>query len=125
MFPTATRSAGQFVDQPEAALDAFDHQVADIGAVDAASGCHPGQEIASRSQCSPVQRKGSAYFLAVVAPNLEPVRAPPRIGPIDCDPAIVPAFLTVTGMAVEQQTVGLHDAVDPLTLTGAPPCSRR
>jgi hypothetical protein len=26
----------------------------------------------------------------------------------------VPAFLTVTGMAVEQQAVRLHDAVDPL-----------
>jgi len=58
------------------------------------------------------QGEGDAHVLTLVAPNLEPVRAPPRIGPIDCDPAIVPAFLT--GMAVEQQAVCLHDAVDPL-----------
>jgi hypothetical protein len=44
------------------------------------------------------QGEGDAHFLAVVAPDLEPVRAPPRIGEVDCDPAIVPAFLTVTGM---------------------------
>src|SRR3954464_14534055 len=105
---------GQFVDKPEAALDAFDHQVADVGAVDAAGRRHPGDRLAVAA----IQREGDAHLLAVVAADLEPVRAPSRIGAVDRDPAIVPPFLTVAGMAVEQKTVRLHDPVDPLDVHG-------
>src|SRR6185437_11635503 len=101
---------GQFADQPEAALDAFDHQVANVGAVDAAGCRHPGDRLAVAA----VQREGDAHLLAVVAADLEPVRAPARIGAVDRDAALVPPFLAAPGVAVEQKTVRFHDPVDPL-----------
>src|SRR5262249_23434560 len=101
---------GQFVDQPEAALDAFDHQIADVGAANAAGGRHPGDRLAVAA----VQCEGDAHLLAIVAAYLEPVRAPSRVGAVDRDAAIMPAFLPATGMSLEQQTVRLHDAIDPL-----------
>src|SRR5215471_489331 len=101
---------GQFVDQAEAALDAFDHQVANVGAVDAAGRCHPGDRLAVAA----VEREGDPHLLAVVAADFEPVRAPAGIGAIDRDAAIMPPFLAASGMALEQQTVRLHDPVDPL-----------
>src|ERR1051325_6766946 len=105
----------QFVDKPEAALDALDHQVADIGAVDAAAGSRPPGD---RLAVAAVEGEGDAHLLAVVAADLEPVRAPSHIGAVDRDPAIVPPFLTVAGMAVEQKAVHLHDPVDPLHVHG-------
>ena len=66
----------QFADQPEAALDAFDYQVADTRAVDAARGRQPGDRLAVAA----VQYEDDAHLLAVVAADLEPVRAPPLSG---------------------------------------------
>src|SRR4051812_25684511 len=105
---------GQFVDKPEPALDAFDHQVADVGAVDAAGRRPPGDRLAVAA----IQREGDAHLLAVVAADLEPVRAPSRIGAVDRDPAIVPPFLTVAGMAVGEDDLRLHYPADPLALHG-------
>src|SRR5262249_31862010 len=50
---------GQFVDQPETVLNAFDHQVADIGAVDATGRRHPGDRLAVAA----VEREGDADLL--------------------------------------------------------------
>src|SRR5262249_60223976 len=83
---------GHFVSQPEAALDACDHQIADVGAAKAAGGRHPGDRLAVAA----VQCEGDAHLLAIVAAYLEPVRAPSRVGAVDRDAAIMPAFLPAT-----------------------------
>src|SRR5580704_12740816 len=86
---------GQFADQPKAALDALDHQVADIRAVDAAGRRHPGDRLAVAA----VEREGNPHLLAVIAADFKPVRAPAGIGAVDGNAAIVPPFLAVAGMA--------------------------
>jgi hypothetical protein len=108
--PTAIGSAWQFVDQPEAALDALDHQIANVGTVDAAGGRHPGDRLAVAA----VEREGDAHLLAIVAADLEPVRAPAGVGAVDRNAAVMLPLLAGSGMALEQQPVHLHDPVDPL-----------
>ena len=88
----------QFVDQPKASLDALDHQVADIRAVDAAGRRHPGDRLAVAA----VEREGNPHLLAVVAADFKSVRAPAGIGAVNGNAAIVPPFLTGAGMAFEQ-----------------------
>src|ERR1700733_251557 len=82
---------GQFTDQPKAALDALDHQVADVRAVDAVGRRHPGDRLAVAA----VEREGYPHLLAVIAADFKPVRAPAGIGAGDGDAATVPPFLAV------------------------------
>jgi hypothetical protein len=49
------------------------------------------------------QGEGDAHLLAVVAADLEAVRAPSPIRAIDCDAAIMPPLLTARGMSVENE----------------------
>jgi hypothetical protein len=69
----------QAIHQPEAALDALDHQVADVAAVDAAGRRHPEDRLAIAA----VEREGDAHPLAVVAADLKPVGAPAAIRPVE------------------------------------------
>src|SRR3954454_15613086 len=103
---------GQFVDQPETALDAFDHQIADVRTVDAAGCRHPGDRLAVAA----VEREGNPHFLAVVAADLKAVRAPARIGAVDRHATVMPPFLTGTGVACQQEAMRLHHPVDPFDI---------
>src|SRR5207248_8830132 len=105
------------VDQPKAAVGSFDHQVADIGAGDAPGGSHRKDRLAVAA----VQGEGNAHPLAVVAADLEPVRAPSRIAALDRDPTLVRPFPTARSIPVEQESVRLHDPADPLAFTAVRP----
>src|SRR6185312_1836873 len=91
-------------------FDALDHQIANVGAVDAAGRRHPGD----RLPVAAVEREGDPHLFTIVAADLEAVRAPAGIGPVDGNAPVVPPFLAAPGMAFEQQAVRLHDPVDPL-----------
>ena len=94
----------------EAVFDAQDHQVADV------LGTNPGtrSDIADRFPIAAVGGEGDTDLLAIVAGDLEPVRAPPRVACIDCDPSIVAALFVPYADALEKQAVLLHYAVDTL-----------
>src|SRR5215203_5243007 len=102
--------AGQAVHPTEAMLDGGDHEVADILARDAAG---RGDE-AHGFTVAAVQREGDTDPLTVVAADLQAVRAPARVANIDGDFALVTTFLATANMALEQEAVQLHHAVDPL-----------
>ena len=96
------------VDRPEAALDHLDHQVANIGAVDAAGGANSGDRLAVAA----IEREGDAHLFAIVAADLEPIRAPAGIGASDRNPSAMALFLPVSGNGFEQQAV--------ISITGSP-----
>ena len=60
-------------------------------------------------------------LLAVVARDLQAIRAPAGIASIDGDATIVAAFLATFAIALEQQTVHLHDPVDALRVGACAP----
>jgi len=59
-----------------------------------------------------VECKGDADLLAIVAADLEPVRAPGGVAGIDGDAAIVTTLLATPAVPLEQQPMQLHDAID-------------
>ena len=99
----------QAIDPAEAILDGCHHQVAHIVASDAS---RRGQEPRGLL-ITAVERKGSSHPLAVVAADLETVGAPAPIAFIHRNAAIVTSLHTA-GVAIEQQAMGLHHAVDRL-----------
>src|SRR5829696_4633616 len=66
--------------------------------------------MASRSQQS---REGDAHALAVVAADLQAIRAPAGVARVHGNATLVPA-LPAAGVALEQEPMHLHDAVDTL-----------
>ena len=84
------------IHQAEAAFDAFHHQIADVAAVNAACGGHPGDRLAVTA----VEGKNDAHPLAIIATDLEPIRAPADVGPINRDATVMAPFNPGTGMAL-------------------------
>src|SRR3954447_10159942 len=60
-----------------------------------------------------VEGEGHAHALAVVAADLQAVRAPAGVARVHGNAPLVPALLAA-GVALEQEPMHLHDAVDPL-----------
>ena len=96
----------QSVHRTKTALDAFDHQVADIAAVDAGARGDPGED---RLAVAAVERERNAHPLGVIAADLEPIRASARVRPIDGDAAVMPPLHAIAGMTLRQRTVRFHD----------------
>lgn len=71
---------------------------------------------AHRFPIAAVQGEGRPHRLAVVATELEPVRAPAHVAGINSNTAIVAAWGTHRPMSTGQQTVIAHDAVDALVV---------
>jgi hypothetical protein len=70
--------------------------------------------ISRRANASRARRRGRA----VVAADLEDVRAPAAVRAIDGDPAITAPL--GGGMALEQHSVRLHHPIDPLSIDRRP-----
>src|SRR4051812_45034701 len=66
-----------------------------------------------------VEGEGHAHALAVVAADLQAVRAPAGVARVHGDAPLVPALLAA-GVALEQEPMHLHDAVDPLHVRRGP-----
>ena len=66
-----------------------------------------------------VEGEGHAHALAVVAADLQAVRAPAGVARVHGNAPLVPA-LFATGVALEQEPVHLHDPVDPLHVRRGP-----
>jgi hypothetical protein len=108
----------QLVDAPEAMLDGGDHEIADIAGRYAACCCDkphgfPVAAIESEGDADPGSGPGQALF-AVVAGDFETIGAPAAVAGVDRDLAVVPTFLAAPAVSLQQQTVELHDPVDPL-----------
>lgn len=93
-------------------LDGGDHQVLHIFGGDAASRRH----MPHRFAVTAVEREGDAHLLAIVAGDLQPVGAPAGVALVDRDPTIVTSFFPLLTVALEEQPVHLHDAVDTLCI---------
>lgn len=91
------------------------HQVAHVLARDAAGGCHEADGL----PVAAVEGEGHAHALAVVAADLQAVRAPAGVARVHGNAPLVPALLAA-GVALEQEPMHLHDAVDPLHVRRGP-----
>src|SRR5512132_873845 len=94
---------GQLVHAPKAMLDGGDHEIADIFALDALGG----GDMAHGFTVTAVEREGDTDLLAIIAADLEAVRAPAQIRAVHRDPAVVTAF-SASRMTLEQEIVQLH-----------------
>ena len=101
----------QTIDPTEPMLNGSHHQVTHILAVDAACGGEEAHGLAITA----VQCKGNPHLLTVVAADLEAVGAPAPIAFIDRNAAVMPP-LDAACMAIEEQAMDLHGAVDPLVI---------
>ena len=108
---------GQAVHRSEAVLDGGDHQVPDVLGADAAGRRH----VPHRLAVAAVEREGDADLLAIVARDLQPIRAPAGVALVDGDPAVVTSFLAMFAIPLEQQPVHLHDAVHALWVGACAP----
>jgi hypothetical protein len=72
-------------------------------------------EEAHGSTITAVQCVDDPHLLTIVAPSLEAVGAPTLIAFIYRDPTVMPP-LDTAGMAIEQETVGLHHPIDSLVI---------
>ena len=89
-------------------LDGGHHEIAHLLASDPARG----RDIAHRLAITAVEGEGNTDPLAILAPDLKPIRAPAPIRLRDGDPAVMTS-LSPACMALEQERVLLHDPVDP------------
>jgi hypothetical protein len=101
----------QTIDQPEAVLDRGQHEVAHVVTRDAAR-C--GKE-AHGFTITAVESESDPDLFAVVAADLEAIRAPAAIPLIHRNAAVM-TTLGSTGVAVEQQAMDLHDPIDSLVI---------
>ena len=91
-------------------LDSGDHQITDVLGGDAAGGSNVPHGLAVTA----VECKGDAHLFAIVASDLQGVRAPAGVAPIDGNATIMAPLLPAAVVALKQQPVHLHDPVDPL-----------
>lgn len=96
-------------------LDGGDHEGTNILGGDAARG----GDVSHGLPVATVERERDTHPLAVVASNLQRLRAPAGIGPINRDAAIMAPLLAFAAMGLEQKAVNLHHAVDALQLGAA------
>ena len=71
--------------------------------------------MASRSQQSSAKATLLVPSPPVVAANLEAIGAPTAVALIYCNPTVVPP-LNAANVAIEQEAVDLHHAVDPFVI---------
>src|SRR4029450_5461691 len=102
---------GQAIGLAKPAADASHHQVAHVLAGDAAGS---GQE-AHGFPITAVERKRNPHPLALVAADLKAVGAPTPITFIHCNAAVMAALLP-PNVAIEQQTVNLHEPGNSLLI---------
>src|SRR5690606_6621513 len=98
----------QRIDAPEAVFYRRDDKILHIFALDAFCRGH-------MSDCFPitaVERKCNADLFLVVARDLEAIGAPSGIGALDGDLPVVSAFTGSSGMALKEQIMLLHHAVN-------------
>ena len=88
-------------------LDGGHHEVAHVLARDAAGGCHEAHGL----PVAAVEGEGHAHALAVVAADLQAVRAPAGVARVHGNAPFVPA-LFAAGVALEQEPVHLHTPVN-------------
>ena len=108
----AARGAAVTLIDTEPVLGGGDHEIADILAFDALGCGHMSHDLAIAA----IERKGDANLLFVFARDLEAVGAPACIGMINRNSAVMTALFRAAGVAPKQETVLLHDAVDPLSI---------
>jgi hypothetical protein len=96
----------QAVDPAEPMLDGGHHQVPHVVAGDAARG---GEE-AHGFPVTAIEREGDPHPLAIVAADLEAIRAPTPIALIDRNAAVMPPLDTAS-MAIEQQAMDLRSSL--------------
>src|SRR5262245_52445061 len=111
---------GQAIDLAEPVLDGSHHQVAHVLASDAAGS----SQEAHGFPITAVEHKHNPHPLAVVTADLKAVGAPTPITFIHRNAAVM-AALVPANVAIEQQTVNLHDPVASCVLGGFWPGSRR
>ena len=63
-----------------------------------------------------IEREGYPDFLAIIAGEFEAIRTPAQVGAIDGNPAVVTTLLQTSRVLLQQQAVGLHDAIDALVI---------
>lgn len=91
-------------------LDGGDHEIADVLGRDAAGG----GDVPHGFTITAVEREGDADLFAVVASDLQRVRAPAGIASVNRDATVVPAFLALAAMALKEQPMRFHHAIDAL-----------
>jgi uncharacterized NAD-dependent epimerase/dehydratase family protein len=79
-------------------FDGCNHQVMHVFALDAFGG---GDKTHGFSVAA-IKCKSDPDLLAIVATQLEAVRAPTKIGAVDCDAAIVASFLSAADVTLQQ-----------------------
>src|SRR5690606_12964708 len=94
------------------AFDGGDDEVAHVFALDA----YGRSDVGNGFAVAAVEGEGDAHFLAVVAADLEPVRAPAQVPSLHRDAAVMPSLLMPSSMATKQQTMPFHDAVGALVI---------
>jgi len=92
-------------------LNRSHHQVTHVLTPDAARGGEEAHGLAITA----VQCEGDPHLLTVVAANLEAIGAPTAVAFIYCNPTVVPP-LNAANVAIEQEAVDLHHAVDPFVI---------
>jgi hypothetical protein len=100
----------QLVHRPKAVFDRGDQQVLHVLTLDPIRRGHMAQHLAIIA----VEGKSDLHVLAIDTADLEPVRTPAQVGALHGHAPVVPALLGPSGMALQQQVMGLHDPVDPL-----------
>lgn len=110
----------QTIDPTEPMLNGSHHQVTHILAFDPACG---GEETHSLA-ITAVQCKGNPHLLTVVATDLEAVGAPAPIAFINRNAAVM-APLDAACVAIEEQAMDPHGAVDPLVIGRSLPGGQR
>ena len=103
--------AGNAIDPAEAMLDGRHHQVPHVVTRDAACG---GEE-AHGFPVTAVEREGDPHSLAIVAADLEAIGAPAPITFIHRNTSVMPP-LDTTSIAIEQEAMDLHHAIDALVI---------
>ena len=110
----------QTIDPAEPMLNGSHHQVTHVLASDAACGGEEAHGLAITA----VQCKGDPHLLAVVAADLEAIGAPTPIAFIYRNATVMPP-LDTAGVAIEQQAMDLHHAVDPFVIGRLAPGGQR
>lgn len=93
-------------------LDGGEHEVAHVVAEDAVGD----PDEAHRLPVAAVEGGGDADALAVAAGDLESVRAPARVALRHGDAAVVAPLVGSSGVAGQEQAMGLHHAPDALVV---------
>lgn len=91
-------------------FNSLHHQISNKISVDPFGCGHPAHDLS----VTEIQGKCDPHFFTVIAPNFEAVRAPTDIALIDSDrPLMLSRVHRPTTLAIKQQVVVSHDAINP------------